>query len=197
VPVVDIGDVVVGMVSEADLISREGFSTVRSHHLAGLVEPPAAENGHHWAVRAEGISAGELMTTRVVSCGLDEPLATVVRRMLQHDVRSLPVLDEGRLVGIVSRRDCLALFDRPDVELAAAISTLLADARWTPEGQSIGVAVIDGVVTLSGQTRYSRDRDFVCDLARQAPGVVEVVSRLSAQYCDPDATDSFSDDGSR
>ena len=126
VPVVDIGGQVVGVVSEADLVCREGYPTVRSHHLAALIDEAVAEHRHHWKARAEGLTAEELMTTDVVSCAPTEPVGLAVRRMARHNVRTLPVLDDGRLVGVLSRHDFLRLFDRPDAEIRAGITELLA-----------------------------------------------------------------------
>jgi CBS domain-containing protein len=72
VPVIDIGESLIGVVSEADLISREGYPTVRGHHLSELVEDEWTEHRHHWAARAEGLTAGEIMTGRVITCRPDE-----------------------------------------------------------------------------------------------------------------------------
>jgi len=59
VPVVDIGDQLVGVVSEADLVCREGSSS-RHHHLSTFVDEIVAEHRHHWADRSEGLTAGEI-----------------------------------------------------------------------------------------------------------------------------------------
>src|ERR1700756_2314642 len=77
VPVVDIGDRLIGVVSEADLISREGYPTVRSHHLAGLLDAAVAEHRRHWSARAEGVTAAEIMTEDFISCAPDEPITVV------------------------------------------------------------------------------------------------------------------------
>jgi predicted transcriptional regulator len=78
VPVVDVGDVLIGMVSESDLICREGCPSPRSHHLSDFVDSIMVEHRHHWQERAKGLTAGEFMTARVVSVGAgpgaaDEP----------------------------------------------------------------------------------------------------------------------------
>jgi predicted transcriptional regulator len=81
-PVIDIGQQLIGVVSEADLISREGYPTVRNHRLAGIVDAALAEHRHHWTGRAERLTAGEIMTTDIVSCAPYEPVPLITRRML-------------------------------------------------------------------------------------------------------------------
>jgi CBS domain-containing protein len=185
VPVVDIGDALAGVVSEADLVCREGYPTVRSHHLAALIDEAVAERRHHWTARAEGLTAGEIMTTEVITSGPTEPVAVVVRRMLRENVRTLPVIDDGQLVGVISRHDILPLFDRPDSEIRASITELLANSLWSPDGHAVEVEVLDGVVILTGSVRHPSDQGVVSDLVRQVPGVVEVVDRLTARHAEP------------
>jgi CBS domain-containing protein len=185
VPVVDIGDQLVGVVSEADLVCREGYPTVRSHHLAALIDEAVAEHRHHWRARAEGLTAGELMTTDVVSCTPTEAVGIVVRRMIRHDVRTLPVLEDGHLVGVLSRHDILPLFDRPDAEIRAQVTELLASPLWAPEGHAVQVEVLDGVVILTGSVLHPTDQRVVCSLIGQVPGVIEVADRLTWREPEP------------
>jgi CBS domain-containing protein len=185
VPVVDIGELMVGIVSEADLLCREGYPTVRSHHLAALIDGAVAEHRHHWKARAEGLTAEEIMTTNVVSCSPTEPVGVVVRRMLRNDVRTLPVVADGRLVGVLSRHDILPLFDRPDTEIRASVTELLTNPLWAPDGHNIEAEILDGVVILSGSVLHPSDQRVVCGLLRQVPGLVEVVDRLTWREREP------------
>jgi CBS domain-containing protein len=185
VPVVDIGDTLVGIVSEADLVCREGYPTARSHHLAALIDEAAAERRHHWTARAAGLTAGEIMTTAVITCAPTEPVAVVVRRMLRHNVRTLPVIDDRRLAGVLSRHDILPLFDRPDREIRVSVTEMLADPLWAPDGHAIEAEVLDGVVVLTGSVRHPSDETVVCNLVRQVPGVIEVVDHLTPQGAEP------------
>jgi CBS domain-containing protein len=179
VPVVDVGDQLIGIVSEADLISREGYPTVRSHHLAGLVNSAVVDHRHHWTARAEGLIASEIMTEEVITCAPDEPVTVVSRRMLRHDVRTLPVMEENRLIGILSRHDLLRLFDRPDTEIRQSLANLLADPLWVPPGHAVQAEVRDGVVILTGTVRQPQEVAIVGRAVRQVPGVIEVVNRVS------------------
>jgi CBS domain-containing protein len=180
VPVVDVGDILIGVVSESDLICRGGYPTARSHHLADFVDG-LAEHRHHWSSRAEGLTAGEIMTSDFVTCRPDEPVAIVTRRMLRMGVRTLPVVDDDRLVGVVSRHDLLRLFDRPDAEIRDRIEQLLADPLWAPDEHAAEFSVRDGVVILSGSVRRQSDVSVLAAAVRQVPGVIEVVNRLSAR----------------
>jgi CBS domain-containing protein len=185
VPVVDVGDILIGVVSESDLISRGDYPTVRSHHLADLVEGTLAEHRHHWSSRAEGVTAGEIMTSDFIACRPDEPVAIVTRRMLRMGVRTLPVVDNDRLVGVVSRHDFLRLFDRPDSEIRDRIEQLLADPLWAPAEHSAEFSVREGVVTLSGTVRCESDVSVLAAVVRQVPGVIDVFNRMSARRPDP------------
>jgi CBS domain-containing protein len=185
VPVVDVGEQLVGVVSEADLVCREGYPTVRSHHLAALIDETVAERRHHWTARSEGLTAGEIMTVDVVTCAPTETLGIVVRRMLRHGVRTLPVLEDRHLVGVLSSHDILGLFDRPDDEVRANITELLANPLWAPDSHAVEVEVRDGVVLLTGSVRHPSDKRLVRSLVGEVPGVVEVVDRLTWQTPDP------------
>ena len=185
VPVVDVGELLIGVVSEADLICREGCPSIRSHHLADLVDNAVTEHRHHWKERTKGLSAGEIMTADITTCTPDEPVAIASRRMLKQDLRTLPVTQDRRLVGILSRHDLLRLFDRPDPDVRSGVAAVLDNPLWTPEGHRVQATVIDGVVTLIGSVRYQRDIGVICSVIRQIPGVIEVVSRLADQETHP------------
>src|SRR5262249_13799401 len=146
VPVADVGEQLAGVVSEADLVCREGYPTVRSHHLAGMIDEAIADRRHHWRARAEGLTAQEIMSTDLVTCAPTETVGIVVRRMLRHGLRALPVVEDRHLVGVLSRHDILGLFDRPDGEVLAGVTELLADPLWAPDGHAVEVEVLDGVV---------------------------------------------------
>jgi CBS domain-containing protein len=185
VPVVDMDEQLAGVVSEADLVCREGYPTRRSHHLAAMIDEAVAEHRHHWTARAQGLTAQEIMTTDVVTCGPTETVGIVVRRMLRHGVRTLPVVVDRRVVGVLSSHDILTLFDRPDAEILEGVTELLADPIWAPDSHAVEVEVRDGVVILTGSVRHPSDKRLVRNLVGEVPGVVEVVDRLTWQTPDP------------
>jgi CBS domain-containing protein len=185
VPVVDIGKRLAGLVSEADIVCREGYPTVRSHHLAAIIDEAVADHRHHWTARAEGLTAEEIMTTEVVTCAPTETVGVVVRRMLRHGVRALPVVEDQQLVGVLSRHDILRLFDRPDGEIREGVTEILADPLWAPDSHDVDVEVQDGVVILTGSVRHPSDQRLVRNLVGEVPGVIEVVDRLVWETPDP------------
>ena len=183
VPVVDIGDKLVGVVSEADLVCREGYPTPRHHYLAGIIDDAVVEHRQHWTARAQGLTAGELMTTDVVTCAPEEPVAMVTRRMLRHEVRTLPVVDDGRVVGVLSRHDLLGLFDRPDPEIRKGVAGVLDDLWWARDSH-VQAVVRDGVVVLTGTVRFQGDATVMTRIIQQVPGVIEVIDHLTWQHSD-------------
>ena len=110
--------------------------------------------------------------------------------MNAHHVRFLPVVDPvGRLLGIVSRRDLLSVFLRPDAEIARQVSEIFTDLL--PGGAAgLQVAVRNGVVTLTGQPELAADEDLIAIAVRLAwdvEGVVDVVDKVGAAAVGPTA----------
>lgn len=188
-PVVNPDGTLAGIVSEADLVSWEGYPTARAHRLAGIGEEALGDHLHRDRASAEVVTAGMLMTTGVETCRPDELVAAASRRMIQHGVRVLPVVEDGRLVGVLSRQDVLRLLDRPDEEIRERVEELLADPRWAPKDIALEVAVHDGVVTLAGTVATPRDVQLALDVVRLIPGVAGVVDHLRAER--PDAKAHF------
>ncbi|MEU6982054.1 CBS domain-containing protein [Streptomyces sp. NPDC046324] len=161
VPVLDQDDHVVGVVSESDLLAR-----------------------HELTARA-------LMTTPAVTVHAEETVADAARLMVRRGVERLPVVDEEeRLVGIVTRRDLLCVYLRPDAEIRRRIrEDVLADAMDLP-GDAVDVHVLDGVVTLGGRVRRRSQALMLVGLAESVDGVVAVVDRLSFHEDDTRPTSS-------
>jgi len=172
-PVLDAHGKVTGVVSEADLLVKEAVAdepNVVWGLLAGIV--------HHAARgKAAGVTAADLMTSPAVTIGPDETVEHAARLMYDRGIKRLPVVDRaGRLVGIISRSDVLAVFDRPDAEIREEIMTQVIAGRSEPSWYS--VIVKDGVVTLEGTPETAAiGRDLV-RRARHVEGVVAVRDRL-------------------
>ena len=103
----------------------------------------------------------------------------MARTMLDRDVRSVPVLDSGHVVGIISRRDLLRSVLRTDDVLAHDVQQRLdayADepGRWT-------ATVTDGVVRIDGFVDDDVERRVVEILARTVPGVTAVTVTSTAR----------------
>lgn len=177
-PVLMMGRRVAGVVSEADLLRLED-QRQRSAHARHPVRLRLHRAGReHW-----GLTAGELMTSPAVTIYPDATIPAATRVMNQHHVKLLPVTDsDGVLAGIVTRRELLSIFLRPDEEIAEDIRGVLADILFAEPG-TVNVVVKGGVVTLSGDPRELEQRDLIPVAVRltwDIDGVVDVVNRLAA-----------------
>jgi CBS domain-containing protein len=171
VPVLAMGRHVVGVVSEADLLRMQG-PAARPYRLG--------RPRHHLWPRAShlGYTAEKLMTAPVVTIHPDATIPAAARLMNDHHVRRLPVVDpSGVLIGIVSRRDLLSVFLRPDAEIAdearEAIKPLLG-------GQpDVTVTVRSGIATLAGHPERADLVPVAVGLIADIDGVVAVTDRIS------------------
>jgi CBS domain-containing protein len=177
VPVVDGEGLLVGLVTEADLVSKEAFDLRQRRPLAAVADLIAGVS--RWSGKATGLTAGDVMTDRVVTAAPAESLRAAARRMLDVGVKRLPVVEDGRLVGIISRQDLLRIFHRTDADIAAEIDARLASPRYAPEDHSVSASVEDGIVTLTGSVRFSGEVPVVVGLATNVAGVVHVDNRLT------------------
>lgn len=179
-PVLAMGRRVVGVVSEADLLSapRDGEPRTETSIIGHL---PA--RSHHDREHPP-LTAGDLMSSPAVTIQPDASLAAAVRLMRTRKVSRLPVVDaDGVLTGILSRRDLLRVFLRPDADIARQVRELLTEILLAdPAG--ITVQVHDGVVTASGQLGPESRHDDLTPVAIRLiwdiDGVVDVVDRLGA-----------------
>ena len=113
-PVVDESGYLLGVVTEADLVSKPAFGDRSPRSLAALLDVVTGEA--RWTLKATALTAGQLMTTAVLTATPYEHIREAAQRMLDHEVKRLPVLDGGELVGIVSRRDLVrSILDRSEV----------------------------------------------------------------------------------
>jgi CBS-domain-containing membrane protein len=136
----------------------ESLPDPRAHALRW--PPPAAETPH---------LVHEVMTREVLALPPDADAADAARLMLDHGVKSIPVILGGRVVGMVTRRDLLAVLARNDQAIRAEVERLLAEEL----GGRRRVEVADGVVTLAG-FETGQEADLAALLARTVPGAVEV-----------------------
>ncbi|BCJ49355.1 CBS domain-containing protein [Actinoplanes sp. NBRC 14428] len=161
-PVVDAAGLLVGMVSESDLL----WHRVPSDPTAHMRRHPDTDPARRPGLVAEVMAPFPLTTTP------DADVAEVADTMLQNDVRSLPVVDDRDVIGIISRRDILRAMVRSDDVLVREVQHRLdeyadGDRRWT--------AVVEGgVATVTGTFTSDTERAVVQVLARTVPGVALV-----------------------
>jgi CBS domain-containing protein len=180
-PVIDENGRVIGVVSEADLLAKEALA---GEH-AGI---PAAITGilHHKEYKkAEGLTAGELMTHPAVTVRPGDSVQHAARLMYTLQVKRLPVVDAGGyLAGIVSRADLLAVFDRTDEQIHAEIVNDVILREFLIDPAMFMVSVTDGVVTIKGNPDTASLGHNLVDKIRDVQGVVAVRDELA--YPPPD-----------
>jgi CBS-domain-containing membrane protein len=172
-PVLDADGKVTGVVSEADLLVKEAVQGepggIRGL-LAGLVH-------HAERAKAAGVTAVDLMTSPALTVGPDDTVEHAAQLMFTRKVKRLPVVDaDGRPVGIISRTDVLAVFDRPDEEIREEIVSQVIKSRSEPGRYT--VIVKDGVVTLEGNPETVAIGHDLVSRAGHVQGVVAVRDRL-------------------
>src|SRR5690242_20287861 len=157
-PVVDDNGRLVGMVSESDLLWHRVPSDPTAHLRRTADTYPADRPG----------MVVEVMSRYTVTTRPDADVAEVAEQMLEHDVRSMPVLEAGAVVGIISRRDILRAMVRGDDVLVAEVQHRLDEYagghRWT-------ASVEGGVAHVSGEFTDDAEQGLVAVLARTVPGV--------------------------
>lgn len=180
VPVVDGDGHVLGIVTEADLVSNEAYGYRRRRALA-LVGDYLLGRNPAWVAKSSARRAGDLMSGVTSTARPDDDLRAVARRMLEQGHKRMPVVEDGRLVGIVSRHDLLTPFHRADPAVRADVEAVLADVTRVPETHQASATVSEGVVTLEGSVQWPRDSGLVEAMVARVPGVVAVDNRLVAR----------------
>lgn len=155
-PVVDDRGRLCGVVSEADLVRETVVPDQRAHELpVRLAAPPRTV-------------VADVMSTHAVTVTSDTDVAAAAGLMTSTSVKSLPVVDHGHLVGVVSRRDVIGVLARPDERIEAEIDELVRQS-----GHGWLVDVTDGVAELDGPRGESEER-LAEVLAGTVPGLVGV-----------------------
>jgi CBS domain-containing protein len=174
-PVVDDDGLVLGVVSEADLLLKEEFPE------------PDQDIPLFWTKRrrlerekAAGSTARDLMSVHLVSIAPDATVAEAARRMHRANVKRLPVLGErGRLVGIISRSDLLKVFNRPDQAIRREIMDDVIVGDFLMDPARFFIHVDDGVVVLQGRVERRSLIPYLVRTVHGVEGVVRVENRLT------------------
>jgi len=183
VPVVDAGRLI-GMVSEGDLVRRpesetEGFA---SWWLALLAEERATRY-----LKTHGLRARDVMTRDVVSVSEGASLEEIATLLERRHIKRVPVLRDGKLVGIVSRANLLhglvarsSQSSKPPASDPAAIrEAVIAELRAaglnTPY---VNVVIADGAAQLWGGVESAAEVEAIALAAARTPGVVRVENNL-------------------
>jgi CBS domain-containing protein len=188
-PVIGADHMVVGIVTEGDLLRRAetGTERHRSRWLELLLGPGRLAHDY---VDAHARKVGEVMTTDLVFVSPQDPLEHVVELMEKRRIKRVPVIANGRLAGIVSRADLVrallsgltqkeasAKEPATDAEIRKAIVAIIDKEPWGPRF-SVDVTIKDGIAHLRGTVTDDRERTALTVAAENVPGVKAVRDHL-------------------
>jgi CBS domain-containing protein len=179
VPVVDGSGTVVGIVTEGDLLRRKELASERRHHpvAAFLMSNLALEQEY---IHSHGSKASDIMRHHVITAAPATSLADIVELFEKHHIKRVPIVENGSLVGIVSRVDLVrALAATKPAATPARVSDRkirrqligeLSRHRWS-RYHGNNVTVGDGVVHFWGLVDTPAEFDALRVAAERIPGV--------------------------
>jgi CBS domain-containing protein len=185
-PVVDAAGKVEGILTEGDLLRRSEIATEKQRWpwLDFLLGPGRMASDY---VKTHGRVCDELMSHGVISVAPDAPLAEIVALMERRRIKRVPVIENGKLLGMVSRADLLGalaqVLDAPqaaaagDDAIRARVFAELETRDWAPRA-GLTITVKDGIVGLDGVILDEHERTALRVAAENVPGVKGVVDRL-------------------
>jgi CBS domain-containing protein len=192
VPVTD-GGKLIGIVSEGDLMRRPETDTEpgASPWLSLFTGPGVVPDRFS---KAHGMTAREVMTGDVVTVEPDATLDEVARLLESRRIKRVPVVEGGRLVGILSRANLLhALVARRgsgqrmedaadrDRRIRTDVQEVLDKNPWLERGH-MNLVVSEGVVHVWGIVRSDEHRDALHAALRAIPGVEGIEDHLSPNW---------------
>lgn len=178
VPVVDRGGQVLGVVSEGDLLVKEqGRGAIHHRRFAWLLGDDRTTRAQEAKLAAT--SAADAMTTPAITVDVGRSTTAAAELMIARGVNRLPVVEDGRLVGIVSRADLVRAFVRTDEQLAEIIrDEVLLRILWLDPGH-YEVEVADGVARISGRADRRSTAEMITRAIEAVPGIVGVESEVT------------------
>ncbi|NNE21761.1 MAG: CBS domain-containing protein [Rhizobiales bacterium] len=183
-PVVDDKDVLLGLVSEGDLIRRSelGARDYSSWWLAAIGgKVRLAEE----FVKTHAMRADDIMTRDLVTVNEDTLVWQIAETLEKHKIKRVPVVRDGKVVGIVSRANLLQALaaqrdqatrapSQDDRDLRDKLLNSLSQEPWS-DLPHLNVVVQEGVVHYWGRVHSEEARQALQVAARAVPGVVDVV----------------------
>ncbi len=182
--VIDERGSLVGILSEGDLLHRRELNTETRHSwwldLFASDRELAADY-----VKSHSRRVRDVMTTKVITTSPDDTLGDVARRFEKHHIKRMPVIENGRPIGIVTRANLvqalanakeLPLQDDTDTMLKREIDRRIAEQPWGRRPFSICVS--DGNVDITGIVYNDNERDAIRVAAENTPGVGAVANNL-------------------
>jgi CBS domain-containing protein len=178
VPVVDENGGVVGIVSEADFVDRErGTVPARAGWLTRVLT--GEDEARDLRARLEGTTAGAAMSAPATVIRPQASVREAATLMSTRKVNRLPVVEDGRLVGIVTRADLLDAYLQSDDELRREVrEDVLRDTLWM-DPDELDVNVLEGIVFVMGRVDRRSTAEILERLVRQLDGVIGVRCELT------------------
>ena len=187
VPVVNDKDALVGIVSEGDLIHRVEAGTVR-HRSWWLELLTGKEILAHEFVKSHARKAADVMTYPVVSVTPDTPLGDIASLLEKHRIKRVPVVNNGKIAGIVSRANLVQALvslshaktsdaSVDDLTLHSNILERLRSKPWV-DPSTISVVVNNGTVELWGIVDSETEKNAIRVAVEVTPGVRQVSNKL-------------------
>lgn len=178
-PVVDDENRPIGVVSEADTLAKQEYQGgTRPRPLWGRKRRLA------WR-KSSGLTARDLMTRPAVTIDAKQSVTAAARLLAEKNLRRLCVVNmTGELVGVVSRRDVIGTFLRPDEDIKADVEQgVFRRGMWLFPG-TMTVEVADGLATLDGRVQHRTTAQIAGQLTQAVPGVVGVRNRTRYEVDD-------------
>lgn len=166
-PVTDEEGTLVGVVSEGDFLRKEvDRGDLMGRGLLGVL----FDNRDSLA---EAETVGEVMATTVFTVSPDATLVEAARTMTTHGVKRLPVVTrEGTLVGVISRRDVVAAFTRPDELIEDEIREDILRRLLFLDPALLEISVDAGVVNIAGELPTRTDTRLLEAMVQRTDGVI-------------------------
>jgi CBS domain-containing protein len=185
VPVIDDQGAVLGVVSEGDfLVKEQGPQALRHRRLARLLGESEATRRQIGKVAAR--TAGEAMTTPAVTMEPSRSIQDAAAVMTERRVNRLPVVESGRLIGIVTRADLVRAYLRTDEELVRTIrQDVLHRVLWL-DPASFDVTVHNGEAVVRGNVERRSTARIVEEAIAMVPGIVSLTADVGWSFDDRD-----------
>ena len=172
-PVVDDDGTVLGVVSEADFLMKEqGAEAIPHRPLARIFGE--SQSSRSQQAKVDALTAGEAMTAPAVTIEPGRRIIEAAAIMTARGLNRLPVVDDGRLVGIVTRADLVRAYVSSDDELVRTIrEEVLLRTLWL-DPVPFDVQVADGVASIRGRVERRSTAEMIERAVTLVPGIVDV-----------------------
>ena len=188
-PVVDEKGELVGIVSEGDLMRRPEIGTTKRHSWwLELISNKWASATKY--IKSHSRKVADVMTRDLINAKPDTPLGDIAGLLERNQIKRVPIVERGKLVGIVSRANILqalssatrklpSLMTADDSELRRKVVSQMASEPWRPT--MLTVTVQDGTVDLWGLVHSVEQKKAAQLAAETTPGVRAVVNNIFVQ----------------